>query len=84
MTSDIEDTIAKAIKKADSSYFFEDYNKQAKAVLKMLDKEGYKVVPKLATPRQIEAGTAAISKGRVRPVDFVHTLYAVMVAAGEK
>lgn len=84
MTTEIEGLIAKAIKKADSSYFFEDYNKQANAVLKMLDKEGYKIVPKMASPRQIEAGTAAISKGRVRPADFVHTLYAIMVAAAEK
>jgi uncharacterized protein (DUF849 family) len=82
--SEIEETIAKAIKKADSSYFFENYNKQAKAVLRLLDKEGYKVVPKLADPNQIEAGKAAISRGRVRPADFVHTLYAIMVAAGGK
>lgn len=82
--SDIEDTIALAIKKADSSYFFENYDKQAKAVLKMLDKEGYKVVPKLASPKQIEVGTSTIGSGRVRPQDFVHTLYAIMVAAAEK
>lgn len=81
---EIEDLIAEAIDKADSSYFFENYTKQAKAVLKALDKEGYKVVPKLASPRQIEAGTNAISRGRVRPQDFVHTLYAIMVAAGSK
>lgn len=82
--SAIEETIATAIQKADSSYFFENYNKQAKAVLKALDQEGYKVVPKMASPKQIEAGTAAISRGRVRPQDFVHTLYAIMIAAGEK
>lgn len=84
MTAEIEDTIAKAIKKADKSYFFEDYNKQAKAVVKMLESEGYKVVPKLASPKQIEAGTAAISSGRVRPADLVHTIYAIMVAVKEK
>lgn len=82
--AEIEDTIAKAIKKADNSYFFENYSKQAKAVLRMLDKEGYKVVPKRASEKQIEAGKAAISSGRVRPADFVHTIYAIMVAAGEK
>lgn len=82
--SAIEETIATAIQKADSSYFFENYNKQAKAVLKALDQEGYKVVPKMASPKQIEAGTAAISRGRVRPQDLVHTIYAIMIAAGEK
>lgn len=76
-----EAIIAKAIKKADNSYFFENYTKQAKAVLKALEKEGYKVVPKLASEKQIEAGTAAISSGRVRPSDLVHTIYAIMVAA---
>jgi hypothetical protein len=79
--SESETIIAKAIKKADNSYFFENYTKQAKAVLKALDKEGYKVVPKLASEKQIEAGTATISRGRVRPTDLVHTIYAVMVAA---
>lgn len=82
--SEIEGIIAKAINRADSSYFFENYSKQAKAVLKALEKEGYKVVPKLASEKQIEAGKAAISKGRVRPADLVHTIYAIMVAAGEK
>ena len=82
--SEIEDTIAQAIQKADNSYFFENYSKQAKAVLKALEKEGYRIVPKLASEKQIEAGTNTISKGRVRPTDLVHTIYAVMVAAGEK
>jgi len=82
--SDIEDLVAKAIDKADSSYFFENYTKQAKGVIKMLDKEGYKIVPKLADPKQIEAGTAAISRGRVRPQDLVHTIYAIMIASAEK
>lgn len=81
--SEIEDLVAKAIKKADNSYFFENYNKQAKAVTKMLDKEGYKIVPKLASEKQIEAGSAAISRGRVRPTDLVHTIYAIMVAASK-
>lgn len=79
--SELEETIAKAIKKADKRYFFENYSKQAKAVLAALEKDGYKVVPKTATPSQIEVGTNAIGSGRVRPADFVHTLYALMVNA---
>lgn len=82
--SDIQDEISKAIKKADSSYFFEDYDKQAKAVVSALDKAGYKIVPKIAVEKQIEAGTNMISRGRVRPAELVHTIYAVMVAAAEK
>lgn len=36
--------IQDAIAKADSSYFFEDYTKQAKAVLAALQSNGFKVV----------------------------------------
>lgn len=84
MSSELETLIAKSIKRADNTYFFENYNKQAKAVVKALDREGYKVVPKMASEQQIEAGKAAISSGRVRPADLVHTIYAIMVAAAEK
>ncbi len=36
--------IQDAIAKADSSYFFEDYTKQAKAVLSALQAAGYKII----------------------------------------
>lgn len=84
MSAELENLIAKSIKRADNRYFFENYSKQAKAVTKALDREGYKIVPKMASEKQIEAGTAAISSGRVRPADLVHTIYAIMVAAAEK
>ena len=36
MSKEIRKTIAEAIKKADSSYFFEDYTKQARAVVDVM------------------------------------------------
>ena len=74
-----EQLIAKAIKKADSSYFFENYDKQAKAVVQALAKEGLRVVPLSPTEDMEAAGTDAIRKGRIRPSDLVRTIYEVMV-----
>lgn len=79
----MEDLIAKAIKQADKSYFFEDYNKQAKAVLSVLHKEGYKIVVRNPTEEMQQAGTDIIRKGRVKPSDFVRMIYEAMVAASK-
>lgn len=82
---EILDTIAHAIKAADSSYFFEDYSKQATAVLNALRKAGCAVVPIKPDEGMIEAGSNAILSGRVRPNDHVRTVYEVMVqSAGKK
>lgn len=80
MSVSIEDEIAEAIQKADKSYFFEDYNKQAKAVIRALHKAGYAVVPKTPSETMVEAGKNAVTSGRVRPADFVKTIYELMVA----
>lgn len=75
----IEAEIAKAIKKADSSYFFEDYDKQAKAVVAALQKAGYAIVLKTPSETMIAAGSDAITKGRVRPSDLARIIYEAMV-----
>lgn len=77
--SDMEDRIAGAIQKADSSYFFENYNKQAKAVLAALQKDGYVIVPKKPSEKQLTTGKAAVTSGRVKPSELVETIYTVMV-----
>lgn len=74
-----EEIIARAIQKADRSYFFENYDKQARAVLSALKKEGYSVVPRDPDEDQIEAGKAVVTSGRVRPSDFVTAIYSAMV-----
>lgn len=79
MSKTPENIIAEAIQKADSSYFFEDYTKQAKAVMHALSQEGLIVVPKIPGEKQLEAGKAAVTRGRVRPADLVDAIYTVMV-----
>ncbi len=78
---DLRKDIAKAIKKADKSYFWEDYNKQANAVMDCLKKSGYTLVPSKATEDQIEAGVNSIHSGRVRPHELVAWIYEGMVKA---
>lgn len=78
---ELEKKIAKAIRKADKSYFWEDYDKQAKAVMACLQKEGYKLVPTKATEDQVEAGVNSIHSGRVKPHELVKWIYEGMVKA---
>jgi 2-iminoacetate synthase ThiH len=77
-------TIAEAIQKADRSYLFEDYTKQALAVLQALKEQGYTVVPRRATEAMLEAGEKAILPGKMHPKDHVRWVYDAMVASGEK
>lgn len=79
--SNLHQLIAESIKKADRRYFFEDYNAQAKAVMKALEKDGYKIVPSTPTEQQIDAGKAVVSAGRVRPSDLMQMIYRAMVQA---
>lgn len=71
--------MAKAIRDADTSYFSEDYEKQAAAVLKAIEKEGLVLMPKEA-PEDIYAKVAdLIPSGRVRPQDLVRQIYTLTV-----
>lgn len=72
-------TIAKAIKQADKSYFFEDYTKQARAVLSALEREGYTVVPKQPTEDMLQTGVDCIQSGSVKPQALVSRIYQAMV-----
>jgi len=75
--------IARAIQKADNSYFFEDYSKQARAVLRALEKEGYVIVPKSPTEDMIQAGSDAILPGKVRPDALVRHVFESMTKAAK-
>lgn len=75
--------IARAIQKADKSYFFEDYSKQARAVLRMLEKEGYIIVPKQPTDDMIQAGSDAILPGKVKPDVLVRHVFESMMKAAK-
>lgn len=79
----IKTAIAKAIKKADRSWFNEDYDKQARAVVQTLAREGYAIVPLTPDDKIVEAGLEAMQAGRYRPEDVVTQLYEAMVTAGK-
>ncbi len=80
----LSDDIANAIKKADSSYFFENYTKQAAAVISMLESKGYIIVPKKPTDEMISAGENGIRAGKVKPAEHVQHVFNVMALAGAK
>lgn len=79
----LADTIAHAIRKADRRYFFEDYTKQADAVLAALKQAGLVVVPLEPTPEIIEAGKNSLKYGTQRPGDMLRTLYQAMIGAAK-
>lgn len=81
---DLETLIAHTIRNADTSYFREDYSKQARAVLAMLKKEGLAFAPATATEAMAKAGVDAFPAGRVKPEDLTAKIYAAMVAAAQR
>lgn len=71
----LQTTIENAISKADSSYFFEDYTKQAAAVLKAIEAAGFTIVPK-DLPDSLWTQTANEMKtGRIKPEEHVKDVY---------
>ena len=79
----LADTIAHALRDADKRYFFEDYTKQADAVLAALKKAGMMVVPREPTPEIIEAGKNSLKYGTQRPGDMLRSLYQAMIGAAK-
>ena len=70
--------IAKAIRKADKRYWFEDYTIQAEAVVKALAEAGYGVVPLRADEEMRKAGADAIPIGRQHPTAVARFVYDAM------
>ncbi len=79
----LREAIAKAIKKADNSYFFENYSKQAAAVLACLEKEGYAMLPLKPSEEMIKIGLDNIPNGRVKPEKLVENIYLAMIKAAK-
>jgi hypothetical protein len=71
--------IASAIQKADTSYFNEDYTKQAQAVLAALEQAGYQLMPKEYPPETWAKAADAMKTGRVRPEEHVKNVYEVVL-----
>lgn len=76
---DIGRTIAKAIRQADTRYFFEDYSRQAEAVLDALEQQGFLIVPADPSNAMIDAGVEALAYGRVNKFQQVREIYRSMV-----
>jgi hypothetical protein len=75
--------ISDAIKKADSTYFFEDYGKQAVAVMKALEKSGYKIVKSEPTKEMIKQGVWAINMGQIDARELAKDVYLKMIETNE-
>lgn len=82
--ADLPTLIAKAIRAADTSYFSEDYSKQAAAVLRAIDGAGYEFVPKEASDKFTQFAMENMPFGRMKPDDFVKEFYKLLVANAKK
>ena len=68
-------TIAGAIQKADSSYFNENYTKQAHAVLAALEKAGLVLIAKEYPDETWKKAADAMKTGRLKPEEHVKNVY---------
>lgn len=80
----VGDIIARAIRRRDTSYFFENYSTQADQVLKELDEEGYAIMRKTPSQRMIEAGVESMTLGIHNKSELVVEIYTRMIEAGRK
>ena len=78
-TSTLSNTIAKAIKDADKSFFNEDYVKQANAVIIALRKAGFEIVPTKASDGLVDFACDNLPFGRLKQQDFIKELYTLLV-----
>lgn len=77
--ADLKEIVALAIKKADTSMFNEDYNKQAAAVIQAVQKAGYEIVPIRPPEGLLPFVHENMPFGRLRPSELVTQLYTLMV-----
>jgi len=79
MDDGLKSLIAKAIKDADSSYFWEDYSKQAAAVIRSIKAAGYVLVPEDPSLKMIQSGVNAVMIGRTQPHELARQIYTAMI-----
>ncbi|MDX2096019.1 MAG: hypothetical protein SFW64_08825 [Alphaproteobacteria bacterium] len=73
----LQSVIETAIQKADASYFFEDYTKQARAVMAAVEAAGFVVIAK-DLPEEIWTQVAnEMRTGRVKPEEHVKDVFQV-------
>lgn len=73
----LQSTIENAISKADSSYFFEDYTKQARAVIAALEAAGFAVIAKNISEDVWVQVANEMRTGRVKPEEHVKDVFNV-------
>ncbi len=79
-----QEVISEAIKEADNSYFFENYTKQAAAVIAELRKHGYVIVPYYPTVEMVKAAMDELQYGQNRFTNVVMPMYLAMMKAAPK
>jgi hypothetical protein len=73
----LQTVIENAISKADSSYFFENYSKQARAVIAAMEAAGFAIADKNA-PEEVWAQVAKeMRMGRLKPEEHVKDVFHV-------
>lgn len=80
MPEPLRQVIARAIKDADKSFFNENYDRQAGAVLTAINRAGYELVPLKPSPQLSEYINNNLPVGRHRPSELVGALYTLIVA----
>lgn len=80
----VVEIIARSIKDADKTIFNEDYMKQGRAVIDGLRRAGLEVVPITPPDALVTYASENIPFGRLRPTDFIRTMYSTMVANARK
>lgn len=73
--SQVPKIIARAIKKADKSYFFENYDKQAQSVINALEAEGWAITRREADMAIFEMVAKEMQTGRMRPEEHIRDVY---------
>lgn len=80
----VETLIAHSIKKADSSYFFENYTKQAQSVMRSLENAGFQIVPEDPSLYMTKAGVEAITLGKNKPQEMSASIWRAMLMAAKR
>ena len=73
----IQTVIENAISKADSSYFFENYTKQAQAVIAALNSAGFAIIAKDLPDDIWKKISDEMRTGRVKPEEHVKDVFQV-------
>ncbi len=84
MSTDLPTLIAKAIRDADTSWFNEDYTKQAQAVLSALRGHGLDICPREAPDGLVTFAVENMPFGRMKPEDLIRELYALLIQNARK